>query len=122
MSKKTVKLIINNNHDYIICLKRNQKILYNIFALQRQNSQPIDVDINSEVSRDRDIKRTIEVFNDVSDIDRSTWLGIKSFICVTREGKRGDKDYFQRVYYISSLEISAAEFGQRIRDLSLIHI
>ena len=39
---------------------------------------------------------------------------------VTRQGKRGDKAYHERVYYISSLKLNASEFSKIIREHWLI--
>jgi predicted transposase YbfD/YdcC len=60
------------------------------------------------------------VFDDLSCINQRYWKGIKSFFCITRSGKRDQKLYYERVYYICSLKLTAQEFEKRIREHWLI--
>lgn len=120
MSKKTTQIIIESQNDYIIAVKKNQKKLYDLLELKRKTTPVASLNISSSLSRGRTINRTVEVFKDLSCINQNYWRGIKSLICVSRRGKRGQKDYEERVYYLSSLEMTAAEFGQKIREHWLI--
>lgn len=85
-----------------------------------KSCESIDRDISEDLSRGREVTRTVEVFDNLSCINQNYWQGIKSFVCVTRKGMREAKPYYERVYYISSVLISAKEFGQRIREHWLI--
>jgi predicted transposase YbfD/YdcC len=120
LSKKTTQIIIDSQNDYLVTVKKNQKKLYELLELKRQRTQPVDVSISSELSRDRTIKRTVEFFDDLSCINQEYWRGVKSFICLTRKGQRGGKAFEEKVFYLSSLCLSAEEFGQRIREHWLI--
>jgi hypothetical protein len=108
LPKKTTQIIINRKNDYIIAVKKNQKKLYELLELKRQTTQPVEASISSELSRGRAIDRTVELFDDLSCINQEYWRGVKSIISVTRRGKRSKKPYEERVYYLSSLMISAA--------------
>ena len=44
------------------------------------------------------------------------WVGLKRVICVEQQGRRGQKLRSERMFYISSLALSADEFAQRIRS------
>ncbi len=120
MPKKTTEIIINSKNDYIIAVKKNQKKLYELLENKRETCESIDSDLSQELSRDRQINRRVEVWDDLSCINQNYWRGIKSFICITRNGQIGSKPYQERVYYISSLKLSAQEFGKRIREHWLI--
>jgi hypothetical protein len=89
LSKKTTQIIIDSQNDYLVTVKKNQKKLYELLELKRQRTQPVDVSISSELSRDRTIKRTVEFFDDLSCINQEYWRGVKSFICLTRKGQNG---------------------------------
>jgi predicted transposase YbfD/YdcC len=91
-----------------------------MLEMKRESCESIDQHISSDYSKGRQITRTVEVFDDLSCINQNYWKGIQSFVCVTRRGLRRGKAYYERVYYISSLLISAQEFGQRIREHWLI--
>ena len=103
-----------------MAVKKNQIKLYNLLEEKRGKSQPVSVTCEKEVSRDREITRRVEVFEDLSCINQIYWRGIRSIICVTRQGKRGRKPYSERVFYISSLKLNASEFSKIIREHWLI--
>lgn len=114
MSKKTVNLIIDSGNDYTIAVKGNQKKLYQQIQLTTQQTQPSSVDISGQRCRNRVISRTVSVFNNLLGIS-CDWVGIKSVIRVERQGTRAGVGYDQTAYYISSLELNAAEFAVGIQ-------
>ena len=114
MSKKTVKLIIDSGNHYTIAVKGNQKKLYQQTQLTTEQTQPSSVHISEERCRNRVICRRVSVFNNLLGIS-SEWVGIKSVIRVERQGTRAGVNYHQIAYYISSLELSAAEFAVEIQ-------
>lgn len=104
----------------MVAVKKNQINLYKILEEKTRSTKPISVSCDHDVSRGREIKRTVEVFDDRGCINQIYWRGIKSIIRVTREGKRDEKPYIERVFYISSLKLNAEEFNKIIREHWLI--
>ena len=102
---------------------RSKKIKLSLYKILKEKTETVkaaSVDCSPEKSRDREISRRVEVFDDLGCINQIYWRGIKCIICVTRQGKRGDKAYHERVYYISSLKLTASEFSKIIREHWLI--
>jgi predicted transposase YbfD/YdcC len=120
LSKKTTEIIIDSKNDYLIAVKKNQKKLYELLELKRETLLPADVDSEYDKTRDREVTRTVEVFDNISCLNQKYWKGLKSIICCTREGIRGSKPYIERVYFTSSIATTAKEFNQRIREHWLI--
>jgi predicted transposase YbfD/YdcC len=79
-------------------------------------SQAIDKDIQEEKSKGRETKVTVEVWDDLSCVNQNYWRGVKSIIRVTRFGKREGKPYQEKIFYLSSLKMTAQEFGIKIRE------
>lgn len=97
----------------MIAVKANQKGLYQQIQLNTQTT-PTSVDVTVERTRDRYTQRTVSVFDNLSGISNE-WVGLQRLLKVERTGTRGSKPYHQIVYYISSLDLTAAEFAQGIR-------
>lgn len=114
MSKKTVKLIVERGNDYLICVKANQKRLYEQIKTNTSQSPPTSIDITQERTRSRTTQRRVSVFENLSGINPD-WLGLERLIKVERKGTRGGKPYHQLSYYISSLPVSATQFAAVIR-------
>lgn len=114
MSKKTVKLIVERGNDYLICVKGNQKGLYQQIQANTCQSLPSSIDITHERTRTRTTQRSVSVFDNLDGIS-SEWLGLRSLIQVERKGTRDGKPYHQLSYYISSLPLCAAQFAAAIR-------
>lgn len=87
---------------------------------KREMGESVSEYTSEDSSRGRESRRTVEVFDNLSCIHQNYWKGIKSFICVTRSGKRNHLPYHERVYYICSLKLTAQEFEKRIREHWLI--
>jgi len=120
LPKKTTEIIINGKNDYIVAVKKNQIKLYKLLEEKTKTQIPVSETYEHEVNRDREITRRVEVFEDLGCINQIYWRGIKSIICVNREGKRGGKPYQERIFYISSLKLTAREFNKVIREHWLI--
>lgn len=103
-----------------MAVKKNQSKLYKLLEEKVKTEKAASGDCCHEVSRDREITRTVEVFEDLGCINQIYWRGIRSIISVTRQGKRAGKPYSERVFYISSLKLSASEFNKVIREHWLI--
>lgn len=72
-------------------------------------------DAQLETTRDRSTERRVSVLAPPDGIDPA-WVGLKRVVCIERQGRRGQKLTSERMFYISSLELSAAEFAERIRS------
>ena len=71
-----------------------------------------------EKSRGREEKRVCKVFNNLKNIDREKWVGIKSILEIERTVKFKNKTTKEIVYFISSLspKTGARVFNQGIRS------
>jgi predicted transposase YbfD/YdcC len=76
----------------------------------------IDKYIEEEKSKGRETKLTVEVWDDLSCVNQNYWRGVKSIIRVIRFGKREGKPYEEKIFYLSSLKMTALEFGVKIRE------
>lgn len=72
-------------------------------------------DAQLETTRDRSTERRVSVLAPPDGIDPA-WVGLKRVVCIERQGRRGQNLTSERMFYISSLELSAAEFAERIRS------
>lgn len=91
-----------------------------MLEMKRESCESVDQHISQDNTKGRQITRRVEVFDNLSCINQNYWKGIQSFVCVTRRGLRSGKPYSERVYYISSLKLSAEKFERRIREHWLI--
>ncbi len=114
MSKKTVQLIVNSGNDYLVGVKANQPKLLHHFQQVTQKQTPISVDTQLERTRGRVIERTVQVYDQVSEIDPA-WEKARSMIVVHRQGIRDGQPFKKVSYYLSSLEADAITFGLGIR-------
>ena len=116
MSKKTISAIVKGGNDYLIVVKRNQKILHRQIESQALNKTPIRRFEQTEKTRNRLTHRTVEVFEPPLNLN-SCWIGVESVIKIFRSGIRGNHDYESdsATYYISSLPPTSALIPQGIR-------
>lgn len=116
MPKKTVSAIVKGGNDYLIVVKRNQKILHRQIDFKTLNQAPIRRFEQTEKTRNRLTHRTVEVFSPPLNLD-SSWIGVKSVIKIFRSGIRGNHDYESDcpAYYISSLPPTSSLIPQGIR-------
>ena len=116
MSKKTVGAIVKGGNDYLIVVKRNQKILHRQIEFQTLHKAPIRRFEQTEKTRNRLTHRTVEVFEPPPNLN-SGWIGVKSVIKIFRSGIRGNHDYESDffTYYISSLSPTSSLIAQGIR-------
>jgi predicted transposase YbfD/YdcC len=109
--------IIEKKADYILALKGNQGALEeeveSIFRVQK----PEDEDHNLEKNRGRIESRTCQVIRDLEFLDgKEKWAGLKCIIKITSVREIGDKKTTENRLYISSLNSSAADLNQYIRQ------
>jgi predicted transposase YbfD/YdcC len=113
--KKTLEAIREQGNDYIITVKKNQPTLHQALVTQSTSTLPKRVKTYSESRHGRQIQRTIQVFDPPPTLD-PTWVGVKSLIRVDRSGTRNGTSFSETMFYISSLDLNAADFNQRIRQ------
>lgn len=115
MSKKTVEQIALQQQHYLIALKANQPTLDQTLKQLHQSrpcsSQAEDVD----TTHNRHVHRQVSVYAAPSAL-RCHWKGLNSLIWVKRWGIREGQPFEENVGYISSLELSAAQFLQHIQQ------
>ena len=118
-NKEITKTIIESKNDYLITVKRNQIKLHNRLKELAQITKPLTVYDSRDKSHGRDVIRKTSVF-DSQEVRHKNYPHIKSFIKVERMGFRGDKEYSQTLYYISSKKLTAEIFAQKIQEHWLI--
>ena len=118
--KDTVSKIIKNNGDYCICLKSNQKQLYDDVKLYFNGITAGEFESEkasvSEKNRERYEVRTCYVFSDISWLEGiNEWKGLKTIFALERKVTANEKTTTEVSFYISSLETSAKEFLNIVR-------
>lgn len=106
---------MTSGNDYVIAVKANQPKLFEHFKQQFEHGEPDSVITEVERTRDRHIQRTIKVSSQVNGIDPA-WIGVRRLIQVERTGTRGGQPFAETMFYLSSLDLDAAGFAQRIRQ------
>ena len=122
MPKKTVKLIIDGENDYIITIKGNQPNLLKTVTELAESSIAIGTNVHYERLHGRSTTREVKVYLIPPNL-LSDWVGARSLIEVNRsgtrpQGKKGRRqivNYHERHFYLSSLTYCAAEFAAAIR-------
>ncbi|NER89929.1 ISAs1 family transposase [Moorena sp. SIO3A2] len=112
--KATTQAIIDSNNHYTIAVKKNQKTLYNSLEYVSTHQTPITVNCTIDKSHGREIERTTYVFEPPAYFCLD-WWHVKSFIKVVRQVKRGNANYNNIAYYISSLSETAKVFADKIK-------
>lgn len=113
--KKTVEHIIVSGNDYLIAVKGNQPKLFKQLKTQFEQVPTPRVEVQMELTRDRQTHRMVSVLDSVAGIN-AHWVGVQRIIRVERVGTRANRAVSETMFYISSLTLDAAEFAQRIRQ------
>lgn len=118
--KKIAAQIRENEGDYLLALKKNQKNLYEeVEDWMSKHKLKMDIFEDIDYTGGRIETRTTYVTNDLTYMDElENWKDSKTVIMVEskREFKSGvSKTTFQTRYYISSRDKDAAYFGERVR-------
>jgi predicted transposase YbfD/YdcC len=106
---------VESGNDYLIALKANQGKLFEAVQVHFEQSHPLSVATEVERTRDRQIERTITVLAPPTQIDPA-WVGLQRVVQVERQGTRAGKPFEETMFYLSSLNLDANQFAQRIRD------
>lgn len=121
--KKIATAIIEKNADYILALKKNQETLHDDVELffdsiikNEINYISVSKFTTKEKDHGRIETRKYYLVNDISWLDnKENWENIKSIGTVERKRVIGNKETFERSYYITSLE-SIDSFSKRVRQ------
>jgi predicted transposase YbfD/YdcC len=114
--------IIDNQANYILAVKNNQKNLFEDieFSFNRTASKKIDVSQTLDGDHGRIETRTCSVISDMSDIENTKkWKNLSSIIKIesTREFKNSERSTETSIrYYISSVEDTSTYFQHAIRS------
>lgn len=118
-SKETTQAIIDSKNDYLITVKGNQVKLHNRLKKLAKDQRPLTVYQSKDNSHGRYVIRKASVFDSLH-VNHKNYPHLRSFIEVERIGFRGNKEYHQTLYYISSQKLDAEIFAERIRKHWLI--
>lgn len=121
--KKIAEVIIEKEADYVLALKENQKTLHDnveLFFDSILRYKSTDIKVQTHTTHDKDHGRieTRKYFlvNEISWLDnKEDWRNIQSIGMVERKRIVGDKETFERSYYITSLE-SIELFSNAVRQ------
>lgn len=121
--KKIAEIIIENEADYVLALKENQKTLHDnveLFFDSISKRDITDIEVQTLTTHDKDHGRieTRKYFlvNEISWLDnKDDWKNIQSIGMVERKRIIGEKETFERSYYITSLE-SIKLFSNAVRQ------
>lgn len=117
--KQIVSEIVNQQADYIIAVKGNQKSLQEAIKDTVSLEKPDDISIDEDLGHGRVEKRTCSVYRNLSHLyTRDSWNGLKQFIKIESEVfcKSTRKTTLQIRYYITSLNENASKINQLIRQ------
>ena len=97
-----------------MCVKRNQKKLYQGIADQMRQSAPLDLCLSSEQAHSRREYRLV-VSYEPDNAWQDQWPGIARILGVYRCGQRNNLPYAECHYYISDLSLETKQFAHLIR-------
>ena len=118
-SQETTQAIIESKNDYLITVKGNQIKLHNRLKQLAKINKPLTVYQSKDNSHGRYAIRKISVF-DGHHVNHKSYPHLRSFIEVKRTGFRGNKEYNQTLYYISSQKLNAKIFAEKVQEHWLI--
>lgn len=116
--KQIVNEIINQQADYIIAVKGNQKALEEAIKDTISLESPDDISINEDIGHGRVEKRTCSVYRDLSHLySKDAWSGLEQFVKIESEifCKSTGKTTSQIRYYITSLKEGALRINKLVR-------
>jgi predicted transposase YbfD/YdcC len=119
--KETVEKIIKKQGDYCICLKMNQKSLYEDIKLYCEDMVSggfhCETARTSEKNRDRHEVRECYVSKDISWLSqKDEWAGIVSILAIRRTTTKDGNKSEETNYYISSLNAEPERFLAIVRE------
>jgi len=113
--KKTIALITKQGNDYVLKVKKNQKLLLKKMQAAVETQQAGDMHLDKEMNRGRYEERQVEVYNAPSTLINQ-WENAKSIIYVKRTSIRKDIKTSTESFYLSSIKLSAKKMAVGIRS------
>ncbi len=114
--KKTLEAVLESGNDYVVCVKANQKQLYEHLQTYERYLEPMAQHTQETQARGRLEYRKVKVYSPNSKgLEEQGWPSVHSIVCVERWGRRNDKDYQHQAFYISSLLTSAQSWQSIVR-------
>jgi predicted transposase YbfD/YdcC len=113
--KKTLSLIISKENDYVVKVKKNQKVLLEKMIATVNKENAIDRNIVKEKNRGREEKRLVKVYTAPRSIKKD-WPSARSIVYVQRTTLRKGKETITDSFYLSSLKLRAKQMAAGIRS------
>lgn len=113
--KKTIQLLRQRGHDYLITVKGNQKRLCHALANYCDEHEPLVTNESTDIGHGRCEKRRTEVWS-VPNSLTIEWQDIQSVVRMTRWGQRQGKNYENQMFYITSLLPQGKKLSRVIRQ------
>jgi predicted transposase YbfD/YdcC len=121
--RKIAAQIVDGEADYVLSLKENHPTMFGqvgaMFELVEQDPEfdvPRDVHETSEQGHGRHERRRVTVAGEVEVLEgASSWKGLESVAMVERWRREGDREGYERSYYLTSLPLDARQVGEAIR-------
>lgn len=122
-TKKNVELIVDKKADYLLALKKNNKLFYleveSFFKNFEDTALIVDLFEQTDTAHGRTEKRTCQVISDLTHFpDAKDWKNLQTLICITAERtcsyKKG-KTSIEKRYYLTSLSPQAEALAKAVR-------
>ena len=118
--KKNAATIVGKGGDYILALKKNNKLFYNevddFFTHFEDTCLIVDTDQTLDKAHGRTEKRTCRIISDLKYFsDAELWDGLQCIVCIESQRTIGEKTSIEKRYYLSSLKPHATHLMQSIR-------
>ena len=107
--------MLESGNDYLVPVKENQPTLLAHLQTFGRHLKPQSSHQSQVIQKGRIENRTIHVFP-VSGLKELDWPGVQSILWMQRSGLRQGKTYRHELYYISSVQTSAAQWHTLIQE------
>lgn len=119
-TKKNAALIIGKGADYLLALKKNNKLFYqeveDFFNLFSDTALMSDVFETKNKAHGRDEIRSCSIISALKFFpDAEEWEGLKSIICVDAQRTINNKTSKEKRFYLSSLAPNAEALNRAVR-------
>lgn len=116
MPKKTTAVIIDSRNDYLIGVKRNQRVLYDqIKGLIADKNNQSSCHTTLEINKGRTELRHTMVSNRIEGISKD-WKGLQQVVGVHRIVNKKGKRREEIAYFISSRDSNALWYEEGVRS------
>jgi predicted transposase YbfD/YdcC len=119
-SKANAQKIVDKQGDYILALKKNNRLLFyeveNFFKNFSQTSLICDTFESFDQKHGRKEVRTCKIISQLNYFpDAQGWKNLKSLVCIESQRTSNDKITYEKRFYLSSLKPNAQSLAQLIR-------